>query len=191
MSRRRFVVLDRDGTLIVERNYLSDPDQVELITGAAAGLRRLQALGLGLIIVTNQSGIGRGLFDRAQVDLIHGRLIELLRAHSVHLDGIYLCPHRPEDHCACRKPKSGLVEQAARDLDFDPATSFVIGDKVCDVDLGHAIGATTFLVRTGYGAELETTGAALPDFVVDDVQAAVPAVQRLLAAQKRIMVYGD
>lgn len=191
MSRRRFVVLDRDGTLIVERNYLSDPNQVELITGAAAGLCQLQTLGLGLIIVTNQSGIGRGLFDRAQVDLIHGRLTELLRAHSVHLDGIYLCPHRPEDHCACRKPRPGLVEQAARDLDFDPATSFVIGDKVCDVDLGRAIGATTFLVRTGYGAELETTGAALPDFVVDDVQAAVPVVQRLLAAQKRIMVYGD
>ena len=101
---QRFVVLDRDGTINVERHYLSHPDQVELIANAALGLAALNTLGLGLIVVTNQSGVGRGMFDVARLDAIHARLRDLLAAEGVRLDGIYYCPHLPDAGCRCRKP---------------------------------------------------------------------------------------
>ena len=152
MGQRRFVLLDRDGTLIVERHYLSDPDQVELIPGAAAGLRRLRERGLGLAVVTNQSGIGRGFFDAARLAEIHQRLIEMLRAERVELDGIYFCPHHPDEACGCRKPQPALALRAAAELGFDATRAFVVGDMASDVALGRALGATTLLVRTGHGA---------------------------------------
>lgn len=182
MRQRRVVVLDRDGTLIVERHYLSDPEQVELIPGAAGGLRQLQERGLILVVITNQSGVGRGFFDRARLDLIHRRLEELLGAEEVHLDGIYVCPHTPEEDCRCRKPRIGLLERAASELGFDPRASFVIGDKVCDIELGRRVGAVTFLVRTGYGAEVSGKPTVTPDYVVDDVWGAAQVIRRLLAA---------
>src|SRR5207245_3946349 len=115
MTARRFVALDRDGTITVERNYLSDPDQVELLPGAADGLRKLRQLGLGLIVVTNQSAIGRGFFDATQLERIHERLTALLAAEEVALDGIFACPHLPEQNCRCRKPNTGLLDDAARE----------------------------------------------------------------------------
>ncbi|MBI5366799.1 MAG: HAD-IIIA family hydrolase [Planctomycetes bacterium] len=183
MAERRFVILDRDGTLIVERNYLSAPDQVELLPGAARGLRELRALGLGLIVVTNQSGLGRGFFDRAALAAIHARLAELLAAAGVQLDGIFFCPHLPEAGCACRKPKPLLVEQAGRELGFAPRAAFVVGDKPCDVELGRAVGAVTLLVRTGYGAATEAAlePAARPDACVADLVEAAAVIRGLLA----------
>lgn len=169
MSRRRFVLLDRDGTLIVERHYLSDPDQVELIGDAASGLRRLGEIGFGLLLITNQSAIGRGLIDRARLALIHQRLVDLLAAEGVCLDGIYACPHVPEADCRCRKPRTGLVELAANEMNFDPQDCFVVGDKACDIELGQQLGATTFLVRTGYGATVEAEANVHPDYVVKDL----------------------
>jgi D-glycero-D-manno-heptose 1,7-bisphosphate phosphatase len=180
MSGRRFVLLDRDGTLIVERNYLASPEQVELLPGAVEGLCQLAGMGLGLIVVTNQSGIGRGYFDHATLDLVHSRLREHLAGAGISLDGIYVCPHTPEADCACRKPRLGLVQAAAHELDFDPAASFVIGDKPCDVELGECAGATTFLVRTGYGVKVEADGTATPDFIVDDLAGAARVIQGLL-----------
>lgn len=179
MRRRKFVVLDRDGTLIVERHYLSDPDQVELITGVGAALREFQGLGLGLVVLTNQSAIGRGLFDETRLSGIHERLRALLKAEGVRLDGMYHCPHIPDDGCACRKPLPGLLEQAARELDFDPRASVVIGDKPCDMELGRRVGATTVLVRTGYGAQMAEACQDSADHVVDDLAAAVAVVARL------------
>jgi len=180
MPPQRYTVLDRDGTIIVERNYLSDPDEVELLPGAAEGLRQLRALGLGLVVVTNQSAIGRGYFDEARLERIHQRLRERLAAEGVQLDGIYFCPHLPDDECGCRKPRTGLMERAARELGFDPAAAFVIGDKPCDVEMGRRVGATTFLVRTGYGAQHE--GATPADYVVDGVAEAAQVIQGLLSA---------
>ncbi len=120
MSQRRFVVLDRDGTINVDRHYLSDPDQMELLSGATAGLRAMRAMGLGLVVVTNQSAIGRGYFDLARLEEIHNRLRDLLAAERVELDGIYVCPHLPDDGCDCRKPLPGLLRRAAAELAFDP-----------------------------------------------------------------------
>jgi histidinol-phosphate phosphatase family protein len=182
---RRFVALDRDGTIIVERHYLSDPAQVELLPGATQGLRQLQDMGLGLVVITNQSGIGRGFFDGARLALIHQRMCVLLEAEGVHLDGIYFCPHTPEAGCTCRKPGTGLIELAAKELDFWPETSFVIGDQPCDIELGQRIGATTFLVRTGYGAQVAFAAAVAPDYVVDNIWRAAQIIQELPTEYRR------
>ena len=188
MTQRRFVLLDRDGTIIVERHYLSDPCQVELIPGVAHGLRQLSEMGLGLVVMTNQSAIGRGLFSMERLHSIHRRLRELLEAEGVYLNGIYSCPHIPEDNCCCRKPQPGLVELAAQELGFDPQASFVIGDKACDIELGQQVGATTFLVRTGYGAHVAADGLVTPDYVVDNLQDAAQVIQSLLSTDERIVM---
>ena len=185
MNPQRFVLLDRDGTIIQERYYLSDPEQVELIRGAAEGLRRLSRIGIGLIVVTNQSGVGRGFFDTAQLALIHGRLCELLAQEGVHLNGIYSCPHTPTDDCPCRKPRPGLVARAAAEWTFDPQNSFVIGDKVCDIELGQRLGATTFLVRTGYGEQVAIQGTVNPDYTVDSIEEAARVIEHLLTIDER------
>lgn len=180
MTTKRFVILDRDGTIIVEHCYLSQPKQVKLLSGAACGLAHMKSLGLGLIIITNQSGIGRGYFDYPRLGRIHQRLKDLLIQEDVIVDAIYVCPHTPEDECNCRKPNTGLLEQAGSDFGFNPASCFIIGDKVVDIELGQRVNATTFLVRTGYGAELEREGIVKPDYIVDDLEQAAQVIERLL-----------
>jgi len=180
-----FVVLDRDGTLIVERHYLSDPAQVELIAGAAEGLRRLDELGLHMVVITNQSGIARRYFDEATVSRINERLRRLLEVEGVRLGGIYVCPHLPADGCRCRKPEAELLERAARDLGCAAETAFVIGDKSSDVQLGQRVGATTFLVRTGYGAKFVADPDVTPDYVVNDLRAAAQVIERLLVERRK------
>ncbi len=177
--KRRFVVLDRDGTIIEEAVYLSDPEQVKLLPGAGRALRELKQMGLGLVVITNQSGVGRGFFDEKQLQRIHERLEQFLECEGVRLDGIYVCPHIPDDNCACRKPKLGLLQKAASDLDFVLKDSIVIGDKACDVDMGRLAGATTFLVRTGYGAQAAEQNIAI-DYVVDDLMAATQVIRGLV-----------
>jgi D-glycero-D-manno-heptose 1,7-bisphosphate phosphatase len=171
VSGRRVVLLDRDGTLIAERHYLARVEDVELLPAAAPGLRLLNHAGLRLAVLTNQSGLSRGYFDQAALDAIHAHLTRLLANEGVSLAGIYVCPHAPDDGCGCRKPQPGLAHRAAAELHFDPAASFVIGDKPCDIELGRRLGATTFLVRTGYGALSEQQGLRA-DYVVDDLLAA-------------------
>jgi D-glycero-D-manno-heptose 1,7-bisphosphate phosphatase len=175
VSAPRFVLLDRDGTLIAERNYLARVEEVELLPGTAQGLRLLRQAGLGLAVLTNQSGLGRGYFDWAALNAVHAHLTQLLAGQGVSLDGIYVCPHSPDEECDCRKPQLGLVQRAAAELHFDPAESFVIGDKPCDIELGRQIGAVTFLVRTGYGADWERKGLQA-DYIVDDVLAAASII---------------
>lgn len=179
---KRYVLLDRDGTINVERHYLSDPEQLELLPNAARGLAAMNQLGLGLIVITNQSGVARGLFDVARLDEIHVRLRALLAAEGVALEGIFYCPHLPEEGCGCRKPLAGLVEQAARTLGFQPEQSFVIGDKPCDLELGRTIDATTLLVRTGYGSLVDAETAAQANYMVDDLWQAAQVIGRLLDA---------
>lgn len=171
MTARRFVLLDRDGTLIAERNYLARVEDVELLPGTAQGLRLLHQASLGLAVLTNQSGLGRGYFDWAALNAVHAHLTQLLASEGVTLDGIYICPHTPDDDCDCRKPQPGLALHAAAELHFDPAASIVIGDKPCDIELGRRLGAVTFLVRTGYGAIWEREGLQA-DHIVDDMLAA-------------------
>jgi D-glycero-D-manno-heptose 1,7-bisphosphate phosphatase len=118
-----------------------------------------------------------GFSIRVQLKGIHKHLRELLEREGVHLDGLYVCPHKPEDDCTCRKPRLGLLQKTAGELGFNLPNCIVIGDKACDIEMGHAAGALTFLVRTGYGAQVENEAAA--DFVVDDLAAAAQAIGRL------------
>lgn len=177
---RRYAVLDRDGTIIAERHYLSDPEQVQLLPGAAEGLRRMADLGLGLIVVTNQSGVARGYFDLRRVDEIHQRMRRLLAVERVRLDAIYVCPHGPAEDCPCRKPRPGMLLEAAQKFGFEPRACFVIGDKPCDIELGQAVGATTILVRTGYGADYASQDIAGVDHVADDLAVAAEIIAGIL-----------
>ncbi|HEX7253109.1 MAG TPA: HAD family hydrolase [Thermoanaerobaculia bacterium] len=178
---RRCVLLDRDGTIVFERGYIRDPEEIELLPGAAAALRRLAQSGLPLAVVTNQSAVGRGLLTEARLEEIHQRLRELLAAEGVALAGIYFCPHVPEEGCACRKPGTALLERASRELGFLPSESFVIGDKDCDIELGQRAGATAILVRTGYGDEVAQDASVFPDYVADDLAEAASIIERLVA----------
>ena len=174
---RHYVLLDRDGTINVDAHYLSRPEQVVLLPGAAEGLRRLQSLGSGLIVLANQSGVARGYFDMAHLDAVNARLHELLAQEGIRLDGLYACPHGPGDGCACRKPRPGLVERAVRDHGFDPEAAYMVGDKLADIALGQAVKAVTILVRTGYSAGVEREGAIMPDFVADSLADAAIVIE--------------
>jgi histidinol-phosphate phosphatase family protein len=168
--------IDRDGTLIVERNYLADPKGVELIAGAAAGLRALREAGYALIVVTNQSGIARGLIRPEEYASVEARVAELLGAEGVRLDGSYHCPHHP-DHtgpCECRKPGLDLYRRAAAAHRLELRESVFIGDRRSDVLPALAVGGSGYLVRTGYGAaEAERVPAQIR--VVADLAAAAAA----------------
>ena len=176
---KRYVLLDRDGTVIVDKHYLSDPDGVELLPGAAEGLKRMQDMGFGLAVLSNQSGVGRGYFDEASVRSCNRRLEELLAVHGVDIDGFFYCPHGPEEDCVCRKPAPGLMEQAARTLGFDPRESVMIGDKAADMGLGRATGATTILVLTGKGEKHRPKCVDDTDFVADDLMVAAGVIAKL------------
>ncbi len=183
MVRKRTVLIDRDGTLNIDKVYLADPAGFELFPGAGEGLARLAAAGFGLVVVTNQSGIGRGLITQAQLKAVHARMAAVLAGFGIRLDGVYVCPHAPEEPCDCRKPKPGLGLAAIRDLGFDPKEAFLIGDKTADIELGQAIGTPTILVRTGDGALVERQGRCRPDYVVDDLAAACDLILSRLALQ--------
>jgi D-glycero-D-manno-heptose 1,7-bisphosphate phosphatase len=155
------IFLDRDGTVIADRHYLSDPAGVAFEPGAVDALRRLYKAGFGLIFVSNQSGIGRGLMSASQSDAVHQHVLDLLAAEGVEIAGSYICPHAPWDHCQCRKPSPVLLRQAAVEHGIDFSQSFMIGDKKTDVDLGTATGCRTALYSVEANKDNE---AASPDY---------------------------
>jgi len=174
---RAAVFADRDGTLVVEKGYLADPSDIELLPGVAAALRDLRAHGHPVVVVSNQSGVGRGLFPLGRVYEAMARLRRLLRAEAVELDAVYFCPHRPDGGCACRKPGTALLEQAAGNLRIGLTASVMVGDKRLDAATGQAVGGSGVLVRTGYGRDEEARigdgeFARAPDRVCDDLGAA-------------------
>lgn len=183
LTPERFVVLDRDGTIIQYKPYLNDPDEVTLIPEAAAGLRRLCELNVGLVVVTNQSAVARGLLTWSRLDAIHTRMVERLRDEGVWLHGIYYCPHLPSDLCWCRKPETGLLERAAQDWNFVPRHAFVVGDNACDIAMGRRVGATTLLVRTGLGAQTEAAGQTPAHYTADHLGAATEIIETLILAE--------
>lgn len=173
---RPAVFVDRDGTLIRETGYLSDPDDVELLPGVVRALRNLGEAGVPVIVVSNQSGVGRGMFTAARVHEVMARLRRRLREHGVELASVRFCPHRPDEGCPCRKPRPGLLELAAEDLHLSLRDSVTIGDKTIDAEAGRNAGGRGVLVRTGYGREEEARAAREGrgiDRVCDDLPAAV------------------
>ncbi|MGQ0695333.1 MAG: lipopolysaccharide heptosyltransferase II [Nitrospiraceae bacterium] len=143
------VFLDRDGTLNLDHGYIRSPDQFELLPGVSQALARLKQAGARLIVVTNQSGIARGLLSLGDLDRVHGKMRQLLHAGSASLDAIYVCPHHPDEGCSCRKPETGLIEQAVREQQVDLSRSYVIGDHARDMQLAKRIGSKSLLVTTG------------------------------------------
>jgi D-glycero-D-manno-heptose 1,7-bisphosphate phosphatase len=177
---RRFAILDRDGTINEEIGYVLHPAEMRLIPGAAEGIRGLRELGLGIVVATNQSPIGRGLLTEQRLGDIHDRMRDLLADADASVDDVEFCPHTPEEGCPCRKPGTEMIERAARRLEFDPSTSFVVGDHVGDMRMGRALGATTVLVLTGHGAEECTDAQPFADHVADDLLGATRIIASLL-----------
>jgi len=174
---RAAVFIDRDGTLVFERSYLADPEGVSLVPGAAEALASLRRAGFALVVVTNQSGIARGIYTLADYHGVAARLDRVLEEAGVPLDGTWFCPHHP-DHtgpCDCRKPATGMYLRASKELGLDPVRSWYVGDKITDVLPALELGGRGVLVRSGYGRDLE--GAApVGVAVVDDLPAAAALI---------------
>jgi D-glycero-D-manno-heptose 1,7-bisphosphate phosphatase len=173
------VFLDRDGTLIVERGYITVPERVELIPGAGAAVARLRDAGWKVFIVTNQGSVAKGMITEDELGLIHIRMIALLAEEGAQIDGIYYCPHHPDGghleysvECDCRKPRPGLLERAAGEHDINLTESIMIGDSLRDLEAGRAAGARAVLVLTGHGAQTATQAHGA-DHVAPDLPMAV------------------
>jgi D-glycero-D-manno-heptose 1,7-bisphosphate phosphatase len=167
----RAVFLDRDGTVNEEVGYLTDLSKLRLIPGAGAAIKRLNHAGYKVILVTNQSGVARGYFPESLVHEAHACLTNMLREEGAVLDGIYYCPHHPTAGnsnytmaCDCRKPGTGLIDQATRDFDIDINRSFMVGDKWSDVELAQRAGVHAILVTSGFAPD--DPGNKKPDHVV-------------------------
>ena len=186
------VFLDRDGTLIEDVGYLDRLDQMTVFPWTVDVIRAFNRAGLAVVVVTNQSGIAKGLFTEAFVEETHRQLSARLAAGGARIDAYYYCPHHPDgvvdayrQRCDCRKPASGLVNRAVRDLDLDPARSFVVGDKWLDIGLARAAGARGILVRSGTGAaeEARPQPGVSADAIVDNLAAAASWILERLKSE--------
>jgi D-glycero-D-manno-heptose 1,7-bisphosphate phosphatase len=178
---QRAVFLDRDGTIIVEKHYLHRPEEVELLPGAGAALRRLQEAGFELFVVTNQSGVGRGYFTLADVQRVHERVVEQCNGAGVRFEKFYIAPEAPDQPSRGRKPSPQFLWDAQEEFGIDLARSYVIGDKLIDLQCGWNAGVkAALLVRTGYGVqtEQEFPEAARKAVVVEDLGAAAEWIVR-------------
>mgnify|MGYP001577142136 CR=1 FL=1 len=172
---RRAVFLDRDGTINEDPGYLNEPEQLQLLPSVGEALVELKKAGFLLVVVSNQSGVGRGLITKHTLSLIHGRLNMMLEKWSVRIDHYESCIHMPEDHCECRKPKPKLIFDSANKLNIDISASYLIGDKLSDLMAGRNAGCKgVVLVRTGEGLATEShllSGEA--DFIGDSLLASI------------------
>jgi D-glycero-D-manno-heptose 1,7-bisphosphate phosphatase len=159
---RRAVFLDRDGTINQEREYLHRIEDFRFIPGVPHAIRLFNRAGFLVVVVTNQSGVARGYYSKEDVDVLHGFISRELADRGGRVDSWLYCPHHPEGRgayavsCSCRKPLPGMLLDAAERLGIDLASSFMVGDKVIDVEAGRAAGCSPILVRSGYGAEEES-----------------------------------
>lgn len=179
-SKRHAVFLDRDGTIADEVGYVNHITRFEVFPHAAAAIRRLNEARIPVIVVTNQSGIARGFFPESLVAEIHEKMKAHLSASGAHVDGIYYCPHIRENNCRCRKPLTGMLEQAAKEHNLELAGSTLVSDRYDDISMAQSVGARGILVLTGYGrGEHEWNRSRwprMPDYVVEDLAAAVAVV---------------
>ncbi len=183
LSRLRpAVFLDRDGVLAEEAGYLNHISRFRMFPFAAKAIQLLNETGLAVMVVTNQSGVGRGYFPESLVQQVHDTMTKQLAAAGAKLDAVYYCPHISADNCSCRKPKTGMLDQAAAEHCLDLRRSFVVGDRYGDVELARNAGAQSILVRTGYGTgELAWHSANWPHqphYIADDLSTAVQWILR-------------
>jgi histidinol-phosphate phosphatase family protein len=167
------VFLDRDGTINEDTGYIGSPGEVVLIQGSARAIRALNLAKVRVIVVSNQSGVGRGLFAEKDVEAVNARLDELLADAGAGVDAYYYCPHLPDENCECRKPAQGLIRKAAGEHGVELENSYVGGDKASDIELARGAGARGVLVKTGKGRETALDLKVQPDFVAEDLAGAV------------------
>ncbi|WP_321504065.1 D-glycero-beta-D-manno-heptose 1,7-bisphosphate 7-phosphatase [uncultured Methanoregula sp.] len=171
------VFVDRDGTINIDVHYLNDPDKFEMYPGVGEGIKQLKVKGYKIIVITNQSGIGRGYFTEQQLFRVHERMITEFQKFDVTLDGIYYCPHHPDDHCNCRKPNTGLFEKAVQEHNIDVKKSFMLGDKMLDIEAGKKIGVKTILIPEPHLKEVllsqKNEWRHNPDFIANNFRSAV------------------
>lgn len=187
LSKRPAVFLDRDGTINEQMGYINHICRFQLLPGAATAIKKLNDANIPVVVVSNQSGLARGYFPEELLVSVHDKMAGLLAEKGAHVDGIYYCPHHPEAKeerfrkaCSCRKPKPGLVLQAAEEMQLDPRRSFVVGDRWSDIKTAANCGAQSILVRTGYGRGDEQyigpSQVIQPDHKVEDLQEAVDVI---------------
>ncbi len=178
------VFIDRDGTLSEEIGYVNHADRFKLLPASGKAIRKLNEAGVPAVIVTNQAGVARGYFPEERIRQVHERMAALLAEEGAILDGIYYCPHHADvgeppyrKDCNCRKPRTGMIEQAARELDLDMSASYVVGDKFSDIELARRVGCKGIFVLTGYGLGLweydRDKAGTEPDLVTHDLLEAV------------------
>lgn len=184
MNKNIAVFIDRDGTISEEIGYVNHPDRYSLLPRSAEAIKLINDMGLKAVVVTNQAGVARGYFPEWMIKKVHDRLEELLEEKGARLDAIYYCPHHPtageppyRADCDCRKPRTGMIDTASSDMNIDVKNSYMIGDKITDVEFGHRVGAKGIFVKTGYGrGELELFGdswTTKPDYIAEDLLDAV------------------
>lgn len=169
---KKAVFLDRDGTINEEINYLSKIEQLKILPKVSSAIKLLNENDFLVIMITNQSGVARGLFTMDTLDDINKHLVNMLQSEGAKIDGIFICPHHPDFGCDCRKPKTGLLKEAASKFEIDLSSSYMIGDKYTDLKTGVNSGCKTILVLTGYGkeeAEKTEDWDFEPDFVAGDL----------------------
>ncbi|MEY2486870.1 MAG: D-glycero-D-manno-heptose 1,7-bisphosphate phosphatase [Verrucomicrobiota bacterium] len=171
MTKSAAVFLDRDGTIMRDVDYCGDPKNVEVFNNASPTLRKLKERGYKLIVITNQSGIGRGYFSEAEYRAVEDEVARQVGDNLI--DATYYCPHLPADGCKCRKPSAEMVLSAAREHAIDLSRSFFIGDKKSDIECGRRAGVKTVLVKTGYGKD---TDHRLADLVASDLAEAADMI---------------
>ncbi|MGA9117804.1 MAG: HAD family hydrolase [Bacteroidota bacterium] len=194
-GQKTAVFLDRDGTINEELNFIRTPEELVLIPGAANAIHALNERGLITCVISNQSGVARGFLTEQDLIPIHARLEAELAGSGAHVDRISYCPHHPTEGlapynvpCRCRKPATGMIDDAAKEFNIDLRASFLVGDRLTDVQAGKNAGATTVLVLTGYGrqalTELETNGEIQPDCIAEDLSAAVEYITQIIDRRK-------
>ena len=159
------IFLDRDGVIVEDIGYHHKPEDLRIVPNAAEGLKLLKDY--RLIVITNQSGIGRGYYKFQDYEKFNEYMIKELNEHKINIEKIYVCPHRPEDNCECRKPKTKLIKDAAKEFNIDLSKSFMIGDKKIDVKMGHDAGCKSILALTGNGMKEKENSDA--DYVAKDL----------------------
>jgi D-glycero-D-manno-heptose 1,7-bisphosphate phosphatase len=168
--------LDRDGTVIEDKDFIKTPDEIEFLPGSIEAIKVLKELGYKIIVISNQSGIGRGILTEEMVKKVNRSFLDRLNKEDAEIDALYYCPHRPEDNCDCRKPRTGLIQKAVEEQRLDLKDAVVIGDKLSDVELGKKLKVNTVLVLTGYGkkeAEKANSHQIKPDYIADTLYEAV------------------
>jgi D-glycero-D-manno-heptose 1,7-bisphosphate phosphatase len=180
--RNRAVFVDRDGTINANIGYINDPKNLKIYPSVAKGIKILKENGFKIIVITNQSGITRGFFSEGILEKIHQKMRNELSKKGASIDAIYYCPHHPDDGCNCRKPNIGLFKKAIKELNIDVKHSFIIGDRMLDVEAGYKIGCKTILVpENKEKVEKEMRESNIePDYICDDFYSGVKWILRAI-----------